>query len=226
MTTIAFKDNKLVSDSRACNGQDVILQYPFPKIFFPEADDYWEFCGVKVIAFALCGSASALGFIKESLQLGVDHKTKILESNHVDFETIIVTELGGVFSWYVTKNAMKNLEVTGINIVTGPYAAGSGAVFATALMSIGKTAEEAVNGAKNLDPYTGGDTIVFDLPPPVTVRSVRPVAEEDVPKYTLAEVKDFLDRKHPKEPEPAPVAKEEEHPPAEIQVQAEHPTVQ
>lgn len=45
-----------------------------------------------------------------------------------------------------------------------PFAIGSGGDFAIAVMKAGKSSKEAVDVAKSLDVFSGGDTLVFELP--------------------------------------------------------------
>lgn len=191
MTTIAFDTKTLVSDSKATQ-QNIALIGPCTKIFFPGEGEYWDVMGIKVLAFAMAGDYDMVPFLKEVLAEGLTHRTHF-DCDAVNFASIIVDENGNawVYAIHRTQDGRKNTTV--FTPSQGPCSAGSGQVVANAVMSIGKSAEEAVKAACKLDIYTGGEVVVWEIPPKPEVPSVRPVKPEEQPLFTKVEVKEILD---------------------------------
>lgn len=175
MTTIAVSAGQLAADTQLTKGRGMIMPAPFIKIHFPEeGKEYWEANGVKITAFALCGQAKAVDYIKENLRKGIDYKSRVSHDDELEFQALLVTEKHNVFVWSVYANKEKRGEEQFLLPVDPPVAAGSGMAFAMAAMCVGKDAKGAIKTAAKLDAFTGGDITVFDFPPIPEVPSVRP----------------------------------------------------
>lgn len=175
MTTIAVSAGQLAADTQMTKGRGMIMPAPFIKIHLPEeGKEYWEANGVKIIAFALCGQAKAVDYIKENLRKGIDYKSRVTHDDELEFQALVVTEKHNVFVWSVYANKEKRGEEQFLLPVDPPVAAGSGMAFAMAAMCVGKDAKGAIKTASKLDAFTGGDITVFDFPPVPEVPSVRP----------------------------------------------------
>lgn len=185
MTTICWDGKTLASDSRASQ-QSIAMIGDAQKIYTPEPHEYWEIQGVKVLAFALAGE-DTLPWIKEELEKGITHRTDIPELIQTDFVIIAVTEKGDCWYWGIGRHPRAGRNDIVISQVTGPCAAGTGQVVATAVMSIGKSAKEAVKQAIRLDNHSGGAIQSWDFPGVPEVLSTRPV-KEDAPVFTQTQL--------------------------------------
>lgn len=191
MTTVAFDGKTLASDSKATQ-QNITMIGPATKIFWPGEGEYWDVMGVKIVAFGMAGDYDMLPFLKEVLSEGLTHRT-VFDYDDVNFASILIDENGNAWMYAIhrTQDGRKNTTV--FTPSQGPCAVGSGQIVANAVMSIGKSAEAAVKAACKLDIYTGGDVVVWQVPPKPEVPSVRPVKPEEQPLFTKAEVKEILD---------------------------------
>jgi hypothetical protein len=188
MTTICFDGNQLAADTQVTKGHGMVMPGPFKKIHVPDdATEYWEANGVKVVAFALCGQAKAVDYIKEYLRLGITYKSRVEHLDELDFEALIITEKHDCFIWSVYANKDKRGEEQFLLPMAPPVASGSGSRFAMAAMCVKKNAEGAIRVAMKLDAFTGGNVDTFDLAPVPEVPSVRP--EHLKPKVEEKEVK-------------------------------------
>jgi len=173
MTTICYDGKMLASDSQISRG---LTKWPgaFPKIYYPDPEkEYWEVNGVKALAFAVSGDATAVDYIREALAKGINFRTRV-EHEDLDFETIIVDENGTSYMWTVFANKDKRGEQHHLLPMVPPIAGGSGGRFALAVMIVKKSAEEAVKAAMKIDMGSGGEVQVFHVPPKPEVPSVRP----------------------------------------------------
>lgn len=173
MTTISWDTNILAADSRCMLG-DTILQYGVEKIYYPGPDEFWSVFGHKVLAYGLSGNLDAVPWINEMLAEGVDHHSCCPAVDNLVFHVILVTESRHAYSWYMERIQSDGVDDSGLVPIHGPFAVGSGAPFALAVMAIGFSAEKAVEVACKLDTGTGGDVEVYSPPPKPAVLSVRP----------------------------------------------------
>ncbi len=137
MTTIAYDGEMIAADSQASGDHIRMVK----KIY------HWEGS-----FFGCCGyHQQALAF-KEWISSGKDKPTR---GDMDEFHSLFINTKG------------KCLRYDSMLIpyeADPPFAIGSGCDFAMGAMLAGKTAEEAVEIAKKLDPYTGGDVQVVILP--------------------------------------------------------------
>lgn len=187
MTTICFDTRTLATDSKASQG-GVAMIADHQKIYLPEAHEYWEIQGVKILAFALAGDPDALPWIKEALEAGVTHRTTLDEIDDTDFVIIAVNELGQGWYFGLERNARRGQDKVILSAPTGPIAAGSGQIIANAVMSIGRGAKEAIKQAIRLDNHSGGEIQTWVFPGVPEVLSTRPVKVVPEPVFTKAEV--------------------------------------
>ena len=191
MTTICFDMKTLASDSKASQG-GVAMIGDHSKIYLPKDDEYWEIQGVKILAFALAGDPDVLPWVKEALEEGVTHRTTLDELPETDFVIIAVDELGQGWYFGLDRNSRRGINKVILSSIQGPLAAGSGMVVATAVMSIGKSAREAVEQAIRLDNHSGGAIQEWVYPGAPEVLSKRPIKVEPEPVYTQTEVNTFV----------------------------------
>jgi hypothetical protein len=153
----------------------MVMPGAFKKIYTPDdATEYWEANGVKVIAFALCGQAKSVDYIKEHLRKGIDYKSRVEHLDELDFEAFIITEKHDCFIWNVYANKEKRGEEQFLLPMPPPVAAGSGMRFAMAAMVVGKDAPGAIKVANKLDAFSGGEVVTFELGEIPAAPSVRP----------------------------------------------------
>lgn len=179
MTTICWDGKTLASDSKASQ-RDIAMIGDHQKIYVSRDDQYWEMQGTRVLAFALAGDPDVLPWVLEALETGVTHRTALEEVQETDFVTICVTELGQAWYFGLSRNAHHRRNTVIFSPITGPCSAGSGQVIANAVMSIGKSAKDAIKQAIRLDNHSGGSIQHWDFPGVPEVLSTRPVKEAPV----------------------------------------------
>ena len=190
MTTIAYKDGVLAADSQVTLGGGVRHQAGVNKIYVPGEGDYWEVQGKRVAAFGFAGDFTKLPFLIEMLEANLTHLTKAPADVELDVAAIIVLESHETYMF--TAYMGRGKQELKIYPLAGPMAIGSGELFAMAAMSIGHTAEQAIQTAMKHDIGTGGDVVVFEIPPAPEVPSKRPPKEEPQKTYTVDEVKELI----------------------------------
>jgi len=172
MTTVAWDGKELVADTQGTRG-DTILPGRVQKIFTPAEGEYWEIQGERCIAFALAGMTSGIEAVKDFLRAGITYRTKWDLPYEMMYNALFITESG--IAWIQTVAPTRGGQFSSyLELAQAPFSMGSGDNFAFALMSIGKTAQQAVKGASKVCPYTNDVLDVFVLPPAPAVKSVRP----------------------------------------------------
>lgn len=173
MTTIALKDNVMVSDGQVSLGNR-IDSYDQQKVF-----------EVEGCLIGFCGRlSSALRFLKwfedhmKSLVVQTSYPEVVvaMPDNLVDedFQAIVVYPEGETYLFEGSERAFK---------IKQPYSIGSGSDYAIAAMRAGASAEEAINVTKDLDVYTGGHTFVVTLPklePEYTKEDLKKMSKEEL----------------------------------------------
>lgn len=204
MTTVAYKDGVLAADSQATLGMSVRHQAPVQKIYTPEADEYWEVAGKRVVAFGFAGDYTKLPFLIDVLREGLTHLTKFPADSEVDMAAILVLETRD--SYMLSAYVSRGRQELKVYPLAPPMAIGSGEMFAMAAMGIGHSAHDAVQAAMKHDIGTGGDIVVFEVPPAPEVPSKRPPKEEPPKTYTVDEVKELIlqDRELNQQQQPDP----------------------
>jgi hypothetical protein len=177
----------LASDSK-CSQQNVAMLADHQKIFTPTGNEYWEIQGVKVLAFALAGEIDMLPWIKEELEIGVTHRTRLEDLPESDFVILAVTENGQAWYWGLSRSHRHQRNTVILSAITGPCAAGSGQTIATAVMSVGATAVDAVKQAIRLDNHSGGSVQTWVFPGVPEVMSTRPPKAEPEPVFTKTDL--------------------------------------
>lgn len=178
MTTLAFCNGVLAADSQSTQDETVGLGEA-KKIFTPNEDEYWDIQGIKVLAFALCGNAQDLAYVKEELSVGVTHRTRIQGPEVLDFLIMAVTEDGTCWYWGINRNPRRqhNYDVVVLEPLPGSGTGGSGQTIAKAVLSVTGCAVKAIEVASKLDLYTGGPIQTWTYPGKPEVMSKRPVKE-------------------------------------------------
>jgi hypothetical protein len=153
VTTIAFKDGVLASDSRVTwSGH---IKASGVKMWRVES----KVAPVKgEVLLAVCGYLSAACLFREWMQEGGEpHLNKRGVDMNDAFEALIVHKSG-----LYTADALCAIEP-----MTEPFwADGSGGLAALAAMACGKSAVEAVRIASRFDAYTGGRIVSMTLGSP------------------------------------------------------------
>ena len=184
MTIVVYDGKKMIADTLAAT-ENMKLPGDFQKIYHPADDEYWEINNTKVIAFGFSGVLSAVPYIRDLLNQGVTYRTLIKPDIDLIFEVLCVVETGEayVLSTEPTRAKGPGAHEFVMIPVPVPTAVGSGAVFAYAAMGPKdkNQAEKGIEAAKRLCPFCGGGNVVWELPPPPAVKSVRP-------SLTVAEV--------------------------------------
>lgn len=154
MGVIAFDGNELATDSQS-SCQHVRRPGTARRLYAATGLENWKVEGKRVVAFAFMGEEGMPGaWIMEALTQGLDHKTT-LACGSLNFQCLIICE-DCAFSWRYLKEGRGAEEVNTLLPIEAPYAIGSGMQFATAVMSIGKTAKQAVEVACKWDLNSGG----------------------------------------------------------------------
>lgn len=192
ITTVCWDTNTLVTDSKgSLNGTAMIAGVR--KLFTPTEDDYWEIMGVKVLAFGFAGDYDLVPWVKEALQNNFTHRTRLDNMAEGNFTAIAITEKKEVWYFGMSRSPKHGTNVHILSPVSGPYATGSGGAVATAVLSIGRTAKEAVKQAIRLDNHSGGDLQIWEFPGVPDVLSKRPIEPDDQLLFSKAEVREIID---------------------------------
>lgn len=142
MTTIAYKDSKIVFDSMLSSDSLII------------SNDYKKFKQINDIHFFYAGAISDRDRL---LKAYVDNSHTL---DRGVYGNALVVDKGQVY--YIGVSDALELWVEDVDIDM-PYAIGSGQQLAIAYMDCGLSALEAVKMTSNRDPFTGGVIRVFDL---------------------------------------------------------------
>ena len=180
MTTICWDGKVLATDSKASQ-RDIAMIGDHKKLYLPTADQYWEIQGTKVLAFALAGDPDVLPWVLEALEKGVTHRTGLEDIQETDFVTLCITEKGEAWYFGLSRNARQGRNTVILSPIFGPGSAGTGQVIANAVMSIGRSARDAIKQAIRLDNHSGGAIQSWDFPGVPEVLSTRPVVVEEKP---------------------------------------------
>lgn len=157
MTTVAFRDGVLASDSRASKGH-LIMSDDFPKIFDVSGKEC-TLLGLKVLAYGLAGFAHSRLVLESILAEGVTIGSTLDTDD--EFAAIVVTQ-GGTFA--VSKQD-DNPAIRITEIPAGTYwSVGSGSQVASYIMYRGGDAVKAVVEACTVDPSSGGNVEVWQSP--------------------------------------------------------------
>jgi ATP-dependent protease HslVU (ClpYQ) peptidase subunit len=116
-----------------------------------------------------------------------------------DFQAVVVYPDGETYLFEGGDRAFK---------IEQPYSIGSGADYAVAAMKAGATAEEAINIAKDLDVYSGGETFVVELAeeePELTREDLEEMTKEELIDLLFPEDCECEDKDEEKESEPEQV---------------------
>lgn len=149
MTTIAFDGRYLAADGRATAGGMITsrsTQKIFPILFTVNGAE------VKGV-MAGAGSFESLMMAKRHLQEFDLFDSEVTPDIDEGTGLLVVLETGEL---YLLEHNLVPLPQE------SPCSIGSGSPFALATMVIGKSASEAVEVAKELDCYSGGNVTVFD----------------------------------------------------------------
>ena len=147
MTTIAYKDGKLCSDSKVSWGSGAV-PIDFPKLY--NIEGHW---------YGFAGNLVDIEYVKQYLIEGEivvkdTHEMEMLRVSHYKKEKLISVEIG----WVGPTG-----QPTFFDITESYMAVGSGKDLAMAAMMAGASAKEAVEIACKLDDHTGGEVIEVDV---------------------------------------------------------------
>ena len=181
MTTIAWTDGLIASDSQATRGGEAEPAGQ-RKLLIPAEGEYWEVMGAKIIVMGYAGNLHGCHFLKEAVSSpgGLTHRTQLNLPSAMNVSSLIIDELGRGWHIICTAEELNNgtvREELAVEPVLPPFATGSGRVWANAVMSLDKDAREAVRVAITRDIYSGGQIQYMELPDPVKVPSRRPNLE-------------------------------------------------
>lgn len=178
MTTIAYADGVLASDSQVTAG-GLADQAPFKKIYEPDEGKSWSIYGKRILAIAVCGEAAGIYELIAALEKGIHFESKGKQDAWTS--CIAVADDKSVFvvdGYGDRKNSLFVHLPVGAKVGKG-----SGGEVATAYMAINKKAPEAVKLAIKLDVYSGGDVQVWTFPevvPPVVAAPVTSKSQQDL----------------------------------------------
>lgn len=146
MTTVAFREGTMASDSRAVDGHGITIA---KKIFRKKV-------GKKEVLVGVCGDLEAAMLFVDWYGSGDD---KLLAA---------LRDLEEAESYYALVWTGKKLFSCGplcrpMEIEESYYAVGSGACHAMTAMDCGKTAAQAIQLAARRDPNTGGRVVTARL---------------------------------------------------------------
>lgn len=154
MTTIAWKDGILASDTRA-TVRGRVWSDNYPKIFNVEGGGY-TLCGEEVLAYGTAGFVYSQLSVGSILEQGVQVGSTLDTDD--DFQTIVITKNGA----YAMSKEDDNPNLRIIKIPDDVHwAIGSGADVAGYVMLTGGGAVEAVVAACKVDTGSGGEVDVW-----------------------------------------------------------------
>lgn len=156
MTTIAWDGETLAADSRTTAG-NVLISDDRLKLYSPASFEKWLVNGYEVAVIGLAGNTGTELMLYDLLKSGITPLTEY--PSHMDFTALCITKNGCAF---ILNKDEKEAHAM-LCEQKGPYAVGSGGGYARAAMLCGKTAEEAVEIAMQLDLSTGGLVNTFTL---------------------------------------------------------------
>ena len=204
MTIVCYDGKKMVADTMLST-DDMKIPGRIKKIYEPEADEYWEINGVKVIAFGFSGSLVAIPYVIELLEQGVTHRTVMKPELDISFEALCVLETGHCYVLATETNRSKgpgghDLYILPLEV---PTAVGSGTPYATSVMGPKdkNQAEKGVAAAMRLCPFCGGDTVTWEFPGAPKVPSKRPIKTTEellkdesrlLQKFSVGEIKSMV----------------------------------
>lgn len=142
MTTIAFDGKTVAADTLACRGCQKILQ-PAEKLRVHKGAIYGVFGGYETFEAWIAWEQAGCDPYKLPIE-GSDTKSGLLKFRD---EGCVSFHAGAPYAFPIV----------------GPNAWGSGSEYALAALAMGAAAFAAVAIAKQFDPYTGGDIVVYDV---------------------------------------------------------------
>lgn len=146
MTTVAFRDGVMASDSRAVDSHGITVS---KKIFRKKV-------GKKEHLVGVCGDLIAAMLFVDWYGSGDDKILAALRAAGVDADFHVLVWTG---SKLFTANSLCRL----VEVEEAFYSVGSGAAHAMTAMDCGKSAAQAVALAARRDPNTGGRTVTATL---------------------------------------------------------------
>lgn len=145
MTTVAFKEGSMASDSRYTDAVGITRG---PKIFRTKT-------GKKEVLIGICGDAYAAMMFVDYYGSGDKELHKVLvDMTDDNFEVLI---------WDGKKLWIANRYCRPLELEEPYYAIGSGAQHAITALDCGKSATQAVQMAAKRDSSTGGRTVTMRL---------------------------------------------------------------
>ena len=143
MTTIAYKDGVLASDSFLVGGDGKIASTCYEKI--------WEHNGV---IYGFSGYSKVIDDFKAIVRMPGSNSDRLIDifNEGENLYWIEINSTGVSYEGCVNKSG--NISKFELH---GPHAIGSGGEIAKGAMMAGATAEEAVYIAGQIDVYTGGE---------------------------------------------------------------------
>ncbi|MDX7992879.1 hypothetical protein [Xenorhabdus littoralis] len=154
MTTIAWDGKNMASDSQSSMG-DLVCSISEQKIHIPKKGETWIINNHEIAAIGMSGDCGSEMELIDKLKAGINYDTEF--SPVRDFSAIAV--VSPLFAYLLFKD--KSTTHALISKQIEPVAIGSGGICAQVAMLCGKNAMEAVDIAKTLDIYSGGDTRSF-----------------------------------------------------------------
>ncbi|WP_338805098.1 hypothetical protein WDV76_08725 [Xenorhabdus griffiniae] len=154
MTTVAWDGISLASDSQS-QTDNLICSTSEQKIYTPENGDRWAINDNEIVAIGTSGDCGAEDELIDKLRNGINYNTEF--SPLIEFYAIAIVCTEHAYLIYKNKDSTH----ASISKQREPIAIGSGGVCARAAMQCGKNAIDAVEIAKSMDVYSGGETQVF-----------------------------------------------------------------
>lgn len=153
MSVICWDGNELATDSQS-SCQHLRRAGTSRRLYAAGDWDKWRVEGKKAVAFAFVGEGAPGPWIAEAMTQGLDHKTT-LACGMLNFQAIIICD-DCAFVWRYVKEGRGDEVVNTLLPIEAPYAIGTGKGIATGVMSIGRSAKQAVEHACKWDLNSGG----------------------------------------------------------------------
>ncbi|MBJ8796719.1 hypothetical protein I5398_11830 [Citrobacter freundii] len=156
MTTIAWDGKTLAADSQSTSGS-MISSLRERKIYHPPIPTAWKLNGQDVRAIGVSGDCGSELVLIDCLKEGMTYKAEMPEV--YGFTAMVITDDR---QCYLIFKSEGKKQAT-VCLQPNQYAIGSGNEIARTAMALGKTAQEAVQVACELDVYSGGDVVTFTI---------------------------------------------------------------
>lgn len=153
MSVICWDGNELATDSQS-SCQHLRRAGTSRRLYAAGDWDKWRVEGKKAVAFAFIGEGAPGPWIAEAMTQGLDHKTT-LACGMLNFQAIIICD-DCAFVWRYVKEGRGDEVVNSLLPIEAPYAIGTGKGIAIGVMSIGRSARQAVEHACKWDINSGG----------------------------------------------------------------------